>query len=288
MPDPVVHGACLCGAVRYELHAPFTHALNCHCSRCRKMHGAPFASYVAAPAAGFRFVTGEEHVATYSAPGCGDRKFCDRCGSVLPVPLPETDMIVAPMGPLEGDVGEGPTMHIFADSKAPWHTITDEHRQWPEYPGGVSGPELQPVDRPRARPGVTVGSCLCGDVHFEYDGVPDRMLNCHCSRCRRARSAAYTTNLGVPLDRFRFTRGESQVREFALPEAQFFGVAFCSRCGASLPRRSVARGWAVIPAGALDSDPGVRATAHIFATSGAAWHRITDSLPQYEALPTTA
>lgn len=286
MPDPIVHGSCLCGSVRYEIRAPFTHALNCHCSRCRKFHGAPFASYVAAPAAGFRFVSGEAHVKTFSAAGAGDRKFCDICGSALPMPLPDTDSIVVPMGPIEGDMGTAPTQHIFAASKAPWHPITDDLRQWPEYPGGVPAPDIQPVVRPQARSGVSVGSCLCGEVHFEYEGPPDRMLNCHCSRCRRARAAAHTTNIAVPLDRFRFTRGEPLVREFVVPDAKFFGVAFCSKCGASMPRRSEARGFVVIPAASLDSDPGMRATGHIFATSKARWFEISDALPQYEGLPT--
>ena len=37
-----IQGSCLCGTVRYEIGAPFTAMLSCHCSMCRKHHGAPF------------------------------------------------------------------------------------------------------------------------------------------------------------------------------------------------------------------------------------------------------
>jgi hypothetical protein len=38
------------------------------------------------------------------------------------------------------------------------------------------------------------GSCLCGAIAWELAGVPERMQTCHCSRCRRARSAAHATS----------------------------------------------------------------------------------------------
>jgi uncharacterized repeat protein (TIGR03806 family) len=40
------------------------------------------------------------------------------------------------------------------------------------------------------------------------------MYNCHCSRCRRARSAAHTTNLFTSLDGFAYTKGEDLVTEY--------------------------------------------------------------------------
>ncbi|MEO8225307.1 MAG: GFA family protein, partial [Gammaproteobacteria bacterium] len=167
----------------------------------------------------------------------------------------------------------------------PWYRITDGLPTHAAYPPG-SG--VEPVTRPAPgspTPGCTGGSCLCGQVAWEYEGTPLRMLNCHCSRCRRARSAAHTTNLFVPLDKFRFRRGEDLVRDFPLPGARFFGVAFCTACGSGVPRLSVARGAAVIPAAALDSDPGTGPGAHIFVDSRASWFEISDDLPRYPEMP---
>ena len=42
------------------------------------------------------------------------------------------------------------------------------------------------------------GSCLCGSVAFEIAGpVAGPIVNCHCSRCRKARAAAHASNLFV-------------------------------------------------------------------------------------------
>lgn len=37
---------CLCGAIRYEVDVPLTDVGNCHCSMCRRFHGAAFAPLI--------------------------------------------------------------------------------------------------------------------------------------------------------------------------------------------------------------------------------------------------
>jgi hypothetical protein len=34
-----VLGGCLCGEVRYEVRGPLRNIINCHCSKCRRVHG---------------------------------------------------------------------------------------------------------------------------------------------------------------------------------------------------------------------------------------------------------
>ena len=41
---PVVRGSCLCGGVKYEITGPLMRSGHCHCSNCRKAHGAAFRS----------------------------------------------------------------------------------------------------------------------------------------------------------------------------------------------------------------------------------------------------
>lgn len=284
MSGPNVNGSCLCGAVRYELRGPFLQLAHCHCSLCRKHHGAAFASWLVAPLDSYTLLAGADHVGRYdSSPGL-HRLFCTTCGSVLPTPMAGQGVVVAPAGNLDGDLGAVPAHHMFVASKAPWYAITDDLPQYPEYSPEAGLPAVERPALPPPSPGCTGGSCACGRVAFEYSGEPLRMVNCHCSRCRKARSAAHATNVFVPLDRFRFTRGEELVRDFPLPGARYFGVAFCSACGSDIARLSLARNAAVIPAGSLDTDPGWRATAHIFVGSRAPWFTITDGLPRHEAM----
>jgi hypothetical protein len=277
----MVEGRCLCGSLRYEADPPFQVMVNCHCSMCRKHHGAAFATFVDVQPGSFRWVSGEANVGVYASSENAGRAFCRVCGSVAPHLLPALGRIIVPAGNLEGDIGVKPQLHIFAASRAPWYEITDGLPRSEEFPPGF---ELPSVDRPRVtpRPGVVEGSCLCGDVGFEIRGDAMVMRNCHCSRCRRGRSAAHATNILYPLGAFAWTHGETQVVDYALPEARYFGTAFCRRCGGSVPRVSAARSLVVVPAGALDVDPGVRPSAHICTASKAAWFEITDAIPQYE------
>lgn len=276
-------GACLCGTVSYEIDGPFETMLHCHCSMCRKHHGSAFATFAGAPLSSFRWVAGEHAISRHASSPGNQRSFCSTCGSVTPILLPEMQLALCPAGNLEDDPGIAPHAHLFVGSKAPWHTITDALPQYEAWPPHIQAPTVaRPAVEPRE--GITEGSCLCGDVAYEYEGAALRMLHCHCTRCRRGRSAAHATNLGVAVDRFRWIRGEAQVQVYKVPEARFFAVAFCTRCGAETPRISTERGLAVVPAGSLDTDPGIRPTAHIFVGSKASWFPITDDLPQFSEM----
>jgi hypothetical protein len=273
-------GTCLCGTVQYEIAGPFSLMMNCHCSMCRKHHGASFATFVAAPYAGFRWLAGQDAIAEFQSSEHGRRSFCRRCGSVTPTLMPDAGLAVAPAGNLEGDLGITPQFHAHVGSKARYYTITDSLPQHqgnpPEFGGGLG------VERPRVqqREGVVDGSCLCGAVAYEVRD-PIRMYHCHCWRCRRGRSAAHATNVFMNLDGLTFTRGEELVAQYKVPEARFFTVAFCTRCGGGAPRVSKERGVATVPAGTLDTDPGPLPMQHIYVDSKAPWFEITDGLPRY-------
>lgn len=278
-------GTCLCGAQRYELGGPLSMMLHCHCSMCRKHHGAVFATFVAGPHTAFRWLQGESEAVRYRSSEQGVRAFCRHCGSVAPTLAPEAGFAIAPAGNLEGDLGGvKPEAHMFVASKAAWYAIADSLPQHagmpPEFGGGMG------LDRPRVaqRDGVADGSCLCGEVAYELR-APMRMYHCHCSRCRRGRSAAHATNAMVKLDDFAFTRGEELVAQYKVPEAARFGVAFCTTCGGKVPRVSRERGVVVAPVGPLDTDPLMRPQGHIYVASKAPWFDIADGLPQYDEMP---
>ena len=68
---------------------------------------------------------------------------------------------------------------------------------------------------------------------------------------------------------------------YKVPEAERFTQTFCAVCGSKVPRINTQLGYAAIPAGSLDDDPGVRPMAHIYVDSKAAWDEISDELPRY-------
>jgi len=280
-------GRCLCGAVSWRIEPPFVGMTHCHCSMCRKAHGAPFATYITAAADNFELLSGAEAITDYeSSPGF-HRAFCGRCGSV--VHSPEVDgQVFVPAGPLDDDPGVRATAHIFATSKAPWYVIADDLPQAETYSSGGGGPVIERPAPGAARAGVLRGSCLCGGVAFEVTRPIRIVHNCHCSRCRRARAAAHATNGFTEAEGLSFRKGEELLESYKVPEARFFRQTFCRVCGSGMPRADPARGLAVIPFGALDDDPGRGAGRHIYAAYKAPWYTIAGDLPQFPEAPPPA
>ena len=274
--------SCLCGSVGWQIDGPLEWMSHCHCSRCRKTHGTGFATYVAGAADGFS-MRGREHVVRWeSSPGFY-RCFCGRCGSVVPGDAFE-GRVFAPAGNFDDDFAERPLAHIFVASKAPWYQIADGLPQFDAYPEGIDAsvlPDRPPLDPP----GAPRGSCLCGAVSYLVEGQPIRAMNCHCSRCRKARSAAHASNLFTSADGVRFTRGGDHLASYKVPDAQFYTHIFCRTCGSSMPRIDPGRGIAIVPMGGLDDEPGMHPQRHIFVGSKAPWYEIADALPQHEEYP---
>ena len=281
----MVRGSCLCGDVTFEVDGPFAGMTHCHCSMCRKSHGSAFATFTRVAGENFRWRSGENQIVSYASSAGGARQFCSRCGSVVPFVLDDRAAAFVPAGNLDTDPEVRPQAHIFVGSKAPWYEISDTLECFETYPPGIDAPSIEREASSAETPGAVGGSCLCGAVAFEYEGEPLRMVNCHCSRCRRARSAAHASNLFVDAAGFRWLRGEEHVKRYALPEAVRFTVAFCETCGSEMPRVSAQAKHVNIPAGSLDDDPGVTPGLHIYVGSKAPWFEILDQLPAYDERP---
>lgn len=280
----MTEGSCLCGTVRFAVDEVRDMA-HCHCSMCRKHHGASFATMARVPTGAFRWSAGEEAIRHYeSSPGFR-RSFCGACGSSLPDRSPSGGWFV-PAGLFTEDPGVRPVVHIFRASRAPWHTIADDLPGFDEWPPRRARPVIErPAPANRSKPGAVRGSCLCGGIAYEVTAPFDRMYNCHCSRCRRVCAAAHGANGSAPVDEVQFVRGEDLVVTWRLPGAKRFAHSFCRKCGSSVPRRDRERGVAVIPLGSLDDDPGRQVEHHIFAGSRAPWYEFEDGLPRFEERP---
>jgi hypothetical protein len=278
----ITTGACLCGELRYEVAGLSQNFTHCHCSMCRKHHGAPFATFLAAPQQDLRWLGGEPSVVEYASSAARVRRFCGACGSVAPAPL--GGRVLLPAGNLLGELGAVGGLHMFVGSKAPWHVIGDGLPQHDAAPPGWSVPEVR---RPAAAAieGAVHGSCLCGDVTFSVSGAPARWFQCHCSRCRRGRSAAHGSNAFYPASQFEWRTGRERVRSYRPADAERFTVSFCMRCGGGAPVERDNVPFVLVPVSLFDGDPGGRPQAHIHVASKAPWYTFSDGLPQFAELP---
>jgi hypothetical protein len=123
------------------------------------------------------------------------------------------------------------------------------------------------------------GSCLCGAVRFEIAGTTTAIGMCHCSKCRKVSGVASNATLMTGRESLTWLSGEDSLTRFALPSG--WGVWRCATCGSPVPRLHPGGEAYWVPAGLLDSDPGVRLGGHIFVGSKAPWDEIVGDTPQW-------
>ena len=163
-----IRGSCLCGAVSFEVDPPFPWMGHCHCSMCRKAHGAAFATHVEVDATRFRGLDNAKAILRYESSQGVFRTFCGRCGAITP-DGPASGPVFVPAGLLDDDPQIRPQTHIFVASKAPWHDIADALPRFDAYPPGA-GEAVAFSRRSEPAAGTVRGSCLCGGVAYEIAG----------------------------------------------------------------------------------------------------------------------
>ena len=121
-------GQCLCGAIQYEVDAFSSNMGHCHCSMCRKFHGAAFATFGEAKVDDFRWTKGEPELQAYTAYNGSIRRFCKHCGSSMTFEPADHDgsLIELALGTLDSSLEIDPDIHFFVGNKASWYTISDD------------------------------------------------------------------------------------------------------------------------------------------------------------------
>ena len=128
------------------------------------------------------------------------------------------------------------------------------------------------------------GSCLCGQVRYEFEGEFERFFLCHCEYCRKDTGSAHAANLFASAGQLKWLAGRGNVTQFNLPSTRH-ARSFCSICGSALPHQSSDGGLLAVPAGSLDSRIDLRPDAHIFVSSRACWDDALESLPVFGKFP---
>ena len=139
-PRPV-RGACLCGAVAFQITLPTLFCAHCHCTMCRHAHGAGYVTWIGVPGAQLRMVEGEGVLVRYRSSDHGTRSFCGRCGSSLFCESTRHPGVVdVVLASLAGAIDRAPQAHVYFDCRADWVRVDDELPRL----GGESGVEPLP------------------------------------------------------------------------------------------------------------------------------------------------
>jgi hypothetical protein len=136
----MIKGSCLCGAIVYEAEELSGKVYNCHCSQCRKSHGAAFATQVFVQGATLKFIKGEELLKEYrqfTGQG-GIRAFCSNCGSRLMNYLPDKNIYLSvALSSIDSPYDGAPVAHAFVGSKAGWYQPSGDIPSFDTIPDGA-------------------------------------------------------------------------------------------------------------------------------------------------------
>ena len=120
-------GACGCGAIRFEVTAPFLSASYCHCTRCQRRSGTAASANARAEAGSVRVVEGADELRVWAPEGGFEKLFCGLCGSALfSRPPGREEVIGVRLGALDGDPGVRPQWHQYVAYAASWEEIPDD------------------------------------------------------------------------------------------------------------------------------------------------------------------
>lgn len=121
-----ISGGCLCTACQFEVRLPSKWCAHCHCTMCRKAHGAGFVTWVGFESDQFQWTRGEETVRWHQSSAEARRAFCSECGSTMLFESKrwagETHVAV---GCLDGELDRKPQANVFISTHVDWMPLDE-------------------------------------------------------------------------------------------------------------------------------------------------------------------
>jgi len=124
------NGNCLCGAIEFSASLPSKWCAHCHCSICRRAHGAGYVTWVGFEQDQVRFSHGKDHLSWYESSPGAQRGFCRQCGSTMffrsekwPGELHIT------LACINGVIDRKPQANVFFDKHVNWMPIDESLNQ---------------------------------------------------------------------------------------------------------------------------------------------------------------
>lgn len=122
-----IHGSCLCQALRFYFTPPSLWCAHCHCTMCRKMHGAGYVTWAGVKEDAFVIDAGEEYLRWYQSSAQGKRGGCNRCGSIMLFQSQQWpgEMHIA-LGSLDDVMDREPELNTYFDTHIEWMPIDNK------------------------------------------------------------------------------------------------------------------------------------------------------------------
>lgn len=120
------NGSCLCGGVKIRVTFPSKWCAHCHCTMCRKEHGAGYVTWAGFEDERFEITAGEAQLKWYQSSTEAQRGFCKRCGSSMLFRSSRwPGEIHVALGCMDQAIDRDPQAHVYHDTRVNWVVIDE-------------------------------------------------------------------------------------------------------------------------------------------------------------------
>jgi hypothetical protein len=126
MHNNIINGSCLCGQVQFQVELPSLWVAHCHCSLCRKAHGAGYVTWVGFDEEKFKCTQKIKKLKWYESSSGAQRGFCTECGSTMffkSTQWPKEIHIT--LANLEDKLDKSPQANAYFSSHVEWMPIDE-------------------------------------------------------------------------------------------------------------------------------------------------------------------
>ena len=122
----IIRGACLCEKIKFEITLPTKWCSHCHCTLCRRSHGAAFVTWFGVNTDQFRITQGENQIKWYFSSVESQRGFCMNCGShILFKSIKWPGEIHISLSNMIDPIDRKPAGHTYFDTHVDWVKFND-------------------------------------------------------------------------------------------------------------------------------------------------------------------
>ena len=119
--------ACLCGAIKLEIHQKIETIYACHCKECQKAQGTAFVAVTEIQTQNLNFLSGKDAISEYFFTENKKRCFCKFCGSpIFSARLDLPNVLRLRVGIINEELNAQLYSHAFIAEKAPWFKIAED------------------------------------------------------------------------------------------------------------------------------------------------------------------
>lgn len=119
-----VNGSCFCGAIGFTATLPSKWCAHCHCSMCRKSHGAGYVTWVGFEDGQVSITRGGDQLNWFDSSPGAQRGFCKTCGSSLFFRSERWagELHIA-LGCMDDEIDRLPQANVFFDTHVAWMPV---------------------------------------------------------------------------------------------------------------------------------------------------------------------